>query len=468
MRGPLRAGLLLLILALAACTPRARTPASPQIAAHADEDVWITILHFNDVYEITPVGGGRWGGPARVATLRRQLLARNPRTLTVLAGDLLSPSALGTASVAGRRVDGQQMVATLNALGLDYATFGNHEFDLPEAAFRQRLRESRFQWLSVNVSAAGDSALPNVVHHVIRRFAIGPRDTLRVALFGVTMDRDQAAYAPIAYPLPPAEREAQLLRDSADIVIAVTHLPLAQDIALADASPGIDLILGGHEHENLEVRRGARFIPIAKADANVRTVFVHELHYGLRSHKLDIASHLVSISDSIPDDPATLAVVQDWVERAYDGFRQLGFKPEVVVARSPVALDGLRASVRVDTTVLTAEIARAMQHEATGAEAALYNAGSIRVDDVLPAGPVTQYDVIRVLPFGGLVVLTEMRGSLLRRVLEQGLRNRGGGGFLQYTGIAHGAADGWSINDQPLDDARIYRVALTRLSAHRA
>ena len=41
------------------------------------------------------------------------------------------------------------------------------------------------------------------------------------------------------------------------------------------------------------------------------------------------------------------------------------------------------------------------------AEAAFFNAGSIRIDDVLAPGPITQYDVIRVLPFGGAVVEVE-------------------------------------------------------------
>ncbi len=44
---------------------------------------------------------------------------RNPRTLTLLAGDALSPSALGTARVNGEPLAGRQMVAVLNRLGLD-------------------------------------------------------------------------------------------------------------------------------------------------------------------------------------------------------------------------------------------------------------------------------------------------------------------------------------------------------------
>ncbi|MCP6769728.1 hypothetical protein NL529_33265, partial [Klebsiella pneumoniae] len=79
----------------------------------------------NDLYEITPISGGHEGGMARFATLRAQLLRQNRNTYTILAGDFLSPSVLGTALNNGQPIAGAQMVAMLNAVGLDYATFGN-------------------------------------------------------------------------------------------------------------------------------------------------------------------------------------------------------------------------------------------------------------------------------------------------------------------------------------------------------
>ena len=45
--------------------------AAPAHAQQRARPVTFTILHFNDVYEITPVEGGRAGGLARVAPLPR-------------------------------------------------------------------------------------------------------------------------------------------------------------------------------------------------------------------------------------------------------------------------------------------------------------------------------------------------------------------------------------------------------------
>ena len=85
------------------------------------------------------------------------------------------------------------------------------------------------------------------------------------------------------------------------------------------------------------------------------------------------------------------------------------------------------------------------------------NSGSIRLDDVLPSGPITEYDVIRLLPFGGKVVEVEMAGALLQQVLEQGDKNRGIGGFLLRANAEAGAG-GWTIGGAPLDARRRYRV----------
>jgi 5'-nucleotidase len=91
-------------------------------------------------------------------------------------------------------------------------------------------------------------------------------------------------------------------------------------------------------------------------------------------------------------------------------------------------------------------------------ELALFNGGSIRVDDVLPAGPLTEYDVIRVLPFGGTVLTVDIAGATLDSVLTQGLANRGTGGFLQHYGVSQAPDGSWLVNGRALDRTRTYRM----------
>ncbi len=89
----------------------------------------------------------------------------------------------------------------------------------------------------------------------------------------------------------------------------------------------------------------------------------------------------------------------------------------------------------------------------------VFNGGAIRIDDLLPAGPITQYDVIRILPFGGKVLSVEMPGSLIKRVLTQGQANRGTGGFLQTANVTQNQ-QAWLINGRAIVDTQTYRVAV--------
>jgi 5'-nucleotidase len=450
----MRYALLVLVLLGLGC----RTPYVPGSAPVQEPVVTVTVLQFNDVYEITPVGGGREGGLARVAALRRQLLAENPNVLTVLAGDFFSPSALGTARVEGQRLDGRQMVAVLNTLGLDVATFGNHEFDLSEQAFHQRLAESRFSWVSTNVSDTLGNPFPGTRRYRILPFRTGTR-TVRVGLLAVTLDSNRKPYVRYADPVASLRAHLHALRDSADVWVALTHLGIEQDIALAEAVPELDLLLGGHEHENIHVLRGGDFTPIAKADANVRSVYVHTLRFDPATARLTVDSRFVPVTDAVPEDPVVKAEVERWVALAYAGFRAQGFDPNAVVATSSTAFDGRESVVRNQSNALTDLMAQAVLAEGAGADLALFNGGSIRIDDVLMPGAITQYDVIRLLPFGGPVLTVSMSGRLLARVLDQGLANRGTGGYLHTANVVRDSA-GWRIQGASVDPERRYTVAL--------
>ena len=97
-----------------------------------DGKISFTILQLNDVYEISSIQGGKYGGMARVETVHQELVAKNKNTLLVMAGDFLNPSLLGTMKHEGVRVRGKQMIEVMNAMSFDLVAFGNHEFDIPK------------------------------------------------------------------------------------------------------------------------------------------------------------------------------------------------------------------------------------------------------------------------------------------------------------------------------------------------
>ena len=85
------------------------------------EPVTITVLHTNDVYEISPKDGQ--GGLAELMTLLKRERAAAEHSITTFGGDLISPSVLSGLT------QGTQMVDLYNQLGTDIAVLGNHDFD---------------------------------------------------------------------------------------------------------------------------------------------------------------------------------------------------------------------------------------------------------------------------------------------------------------------------------------------------
>lgn len=421
-----------------------------------DATIKFNLIQINDVYEIMPVS--KEGGMAKVATVFNAYKRVNPNTFMVIAGDFFSPSALGTARVNGERLAGKQMVAMLNAIPLYLATFGNHEFDISEAQFNQRMQESQFGWVSSNVWNAQGERIPKTEPHRIQVIESGDQK-VRVGYFGVTIPSNPATYVKYTDFMEETAKQVRELRPKVDVLIAITHLAYEDDIKIAKSFPEIDMIIGGHEHEMHRIEI-ASLPGIYKADANARSVFVHEFGFDPLTRKLQKKSTLRRLTTDLPEDPAVKAEVDKWVGIAFDGFRKDGFNPESKVADVPIALDGHEASVRNKPTELTKIIADGMLAAAQGSEIAIYNGGSIRIDDMIQPGEVTEYDVIRILPFGGKIVSIKVKGAFLKRILAQGIANKGQGGYLQTAGVTY-------EGDQPMhkgaaiDDSRDYVIAIS-------
>ncbi len=453
--------LILLVLTVWLFTGCQALPRSLAPAHRGADVVHVTLLHMNDVYEIVPLDGGRSGGLARVATLRQRLVERNPNSLLLLGGDVFSPSAIGIAKVDGHRLAGRPMLSVLNAVGVDYATFGNHEFDLKRGELLEYLADSRFEWVSSNVTDPEGHAMPGVVRDEIVTFENAAGERFRLGMFGLTLDSNRADYVRYADPVESARKAIRRLESKGvDFIIALTHQAIEDDEALLERFPAIDLVLGGHEHDNFQRwRGGGRLRPILKADANARSLYRVDLYFDASTGEVRVETAIVPVDERIPLDPSVDEVVRSWMGVAFDAYRRQGLDPARVVARTDLPLDGRSKVVRASANGLTSLIADSMRRAYAQADLSVFNSGSIRIDDIVPPGELTFYDLIRILPYGGQVALVEIDGALLAEILEQGVRNRGTGGFLQWSGVER-TADGWRIAGRALSTDRRYTVAM--------
>lgn len=412
----LRPALLVLVLAaalLAGCA---------SLSARDADLVRITLLQVNDLYVLEPVDGGQRGGIARLATLVSEARRENPNTVFVLAGDTLSPS------IESRVLRGAQMVAALNAIGLDLATFGNHEFDFGPDVLRERMAESKFVWLSSNVmDRPSGRVFGGAPPDLLLTF-----DGLAVGFLGLTTPETAWVSSPgpdVVFGDPRVtgrEAVSRLRARGAKLLVAITHQEMAADRALAVAA-GPDVILGGHEHEPLIAEEGKTLI--TKAGSDARYLVQVDLWVAQDGRLVERSWTFREVSRRVRPDPAVEALVRSYAKR-------LGQDLDVVVGRTAVDLEAHSGKLTTEETNLGDFVADVMR-ERLQSDVALVNGGAIRGNRTVPVGPLTRRDVGSLVPFANVVMKLEMTGRELRQALEHGLAqaDRQGGGFLQVSGV---------------------------------
>jgi 5'-nucleotidase len=414
----------------------------------------VTFLQMNDVYTMVPIDG--LGGLARVATQKQQLAAAGRTPYLVMAGDFLGPS------VASSVFKGEQMIAALNAAGLDLATLGNHEFDFGDDVLIERMKEARFEWVVSNVVDTNTGQpLGGAAPYLVKTFG-----ALKVGFLGLCLDTeeitaDKLKHSRIVDPLVAAAQYLPILkREGAAVIVAVTHLAFATDRALVEKFPEIDLVIGGHEHflitstENrtLISKAGSDAKALARIDVNRRPEGTVERFY-----------ELLPVTSAIPDDPRTAAVIASYESR-------LSSELENVVGTARVPLDGISQHLRSAETNLGDVVADAMRAEA-GADLVIINSGSIRGNRIFPPGPLRRRTLIEMHPFDNVIVKLSMPGRVVLQALNAGMEKlpAAAGMFPQVSGMTlvvdAKAPPGDRVRDvrvngQPLQMDRMYTVGI--------
>src|SRR5215212_1337404 len=401
-----------------ATAPAPTTSPSTEVSATSGPPP-LRFLLINDVYFGDTVRNGT-GGLARVAWLRDSLAKTGPITF-VLAGDFFSPSLLS------KWYRGEQMLEQLNAAGIDRVTFGNHEFELDRDTLISRIASSKFNWTSANCMQASGEPFPGV-----SRWDTSTINGTKVGVFGVTLVADYRRYVKCFNADSAAHDAIRALKVAgAQVVYGLTHQTLQADSALLRREPALDFILGGHEHEWHRILIGGK--RLIKADANSRTAqFLTLTHLDNGWVQGD---RLIEIDRSIPMQSATQAIVQRWQDSLV---KRLG--PEKTVATTTFALDGRDAANRAQESPLGDVVQDAIRL-GTGADAAIMNAGTMRIDDVIPAGPITNYQIesIFLFPDETRIMVFPIKGSRLREILEHGVARTsvGKGAYLQVSGLKY-------------------------------
>ncbi len=450
----------------------------------------LTILHMNDFHARHEPADGRavtcrlaagsppvrpdcFGGAARLASAiaaeRAAAEADGRQVLLVDAGDQFQGSLFYTAW------RGDVELAVMHALGTEAMALGNHEFDHGPANLARFVRAARFPVLSANADAAADPDLAGLVpaHLLLEKAG------LRIGLVGVTTPATAVISAPGPHvrftdPAAALARSAAALRaEGATLVVALSHLGLDEDMALAGHVPGVDVLVGGHTHTLLSDSEPGAAGPAHQAVSGPagRAIIVQAAAFGRYLGRLDLdiaadgtvlayGGDCRHVGLALPEEPRVAAIVAGYAAKL-DGVRLR------VVGRAAVAVGN--TTCRVGECALGSFIADAMLASVQGADVALMNAGGIRTG--LPEGEITLGDVLTMLPFGNTMATLKLSGADLQAAVANGLARLGAGAFPQVAGMritwnplaAPGArlvalevagAGGYA----PVDPARLYRV----------
>ena len=408
----------------------------------ADGKKTFTILHTNDLHsnligmapatDYTPFtlnDDNTRGGFARLATLiAKQKAARaglGP-VLVLDAGDY----SMGTAFAAATRETGCEL-QLLARMGCDVTTFGNHDFDLgPDGTAQAIAVAAEAGHVPVVVASntdftANDPTLAGLQQlardGVVRRYFVIDRGGMCFGIFGLLGKEAQfytggAGAAKFSDSIEAAREMVKVLRETekVDVIIALSHGGMekgkdgrftdGEDVRIAVAVPGIDVVIGAHSHTAL-------YAPVM---VNGRTPVVQTGKYGenlgelvisLDGGKLTVDSYkLIPVDDTIAGDQAIADEIAKFKKTVTEvAFASRGYNIDQPLAVAPRDLANTFTDIAAGT--ILANLCTDAFRSATEADLSFTANGMMRSGLIRgKSGVQTVYDVFAVAPLGAGVV----------------------------------------------------------------
>ncbi|HSL93102.1 MAG TPA: 5'-nucleotidase C-terminal domain-containing protein [Bacillota bacterium] len=393
------------------------------VATAEDADVTLVIFHTNDVHSRLE-SSTSYVGHAKISTIVQAEKDLGANVLLLDAGDAVHGQSIANLS------SGAAVIEVMNAAGYDAMTPGNHDFNYGQARLIELAEFADFPILAANVlKSDGTPFLPG---YIIREF-----DGIKVAIFGLvtpeTLFKTHPKNVAGLTFVDPAKVAAEMfttLEGQADFIIALSHLGQDGDFTstmVAEAAPGIDLIIDGHSHDKGVLTVGETIIVQTGEYANN----LGRIDITFAADGTTIEASLIAAADvvDVAADQMVLDIIAHYKE-------QVSAVQSIVIGSTAVHLEGDRAFARTTEINLGNLITDAML-KLSGADLALTNGGGIRAS--IPIGEITRKHVFDVLPFGNLIVVKEVTGQTIMDMLEFSSRlyPAQNGGFLQAAGITY-------------------------------
>jgi len=364
------------------------------------------------------------GGIARIATLIREIEDENPGTVAVVfSGDALSDTYFH--AFKGRAVYG-----LMSDAGWEISIFGNHEFDKGPQQLANALKSADFEFLCTDLAVEG-----TVLDSLCVPYLIEDYDGLRVGFFSLVTEGLPYLSSPAdveltghnAYAALHAVRE--LRERGAQVVVALTHIGLEEDIKVAREIPGIDIIFGGHSHSYVEkpIRVGGTYVvPGGYGGTHLMRIDLTTDHAG----RMDVEGVRYAM---LPVDSGTAAAAD--IDERLTVFRD-SLPEAIVLGRTEVAWDLSSSAVRGGESTV-ANLVNDRMRDKFGVDIVMNNAGAFRGKKVYEPGPVTDVMLRSIDEFRNDAIMLTLDGRHLKEILERSAANFGEGGLLHASGLRY-------------------------------
>jgi len=371
---------------------------------------------------------------------------------------------------------GRPAIAALNALAIDAAAIGNHEFDWTVDTLRARMAEARYRFVAANITDSAGTARPDWAEP----FTVIERGGVRVAVIGLALPATPETTSPknvrgLAFGdgARALRRVLPQARAAGDYVIVVAHVgafcdgdaaaaPLGPtachgeivDLARGLDSGSVDLIVSGHTHSLVNtVVNGIPIVQARSSGAGIAVVDFVRVSGAAGVRREARARIDTPYADRIRLDPALV-----------DALRLSRLSVSTITER-PVARFGTELRRTGDEYGLGRLIADAQRNVAK-ADVALVNNGGIRAD--VAAGLATYGDLYRVEPFQNRLMRLAVSGKVLKQALEHALTGDGPNAHVAGIVVWYDAGKRAGrrikrlqlVNGKGVDDGRTYTLAV--------
>ncbi|EPS35478.1 hypothetical protein H072_11142 [Dactylellina haptotyla CBS 200.50] len=371
----------------------------------------IRLIHFNDVYNIGASTREPVGGAARFISLVKHYrdaeeFKDQPGLLVFFSGDAYNPSLESTVT------KGKHMPPILNAIGIDAACAGNHDFDYSPENFAHLSKLCNFPWLAANLYLDG-KPIGDCRHTTM----LTTTDGIKVGVIGLVEEEWIATVnsippnveyrdaAEVAKELVPKLREA-----GAEMIVVVSHSREPNDIKLAKELPEglIDIILGGHDHHYAhQIVNGTPVLRSGTDFKNLSYLTARRKPSG-KGWDFDILKR--DITSEVKEDEEAAKIVNDLSGA-------LKAKMEKPIGITSVPLDSRFTVVRTQESNIGNFSCDVMRYF-YDTDCALMAAGTIRGDVIYEPGIIRIKDLLDCFPFQDPCVVIKISGEKIIGALE--------------------------------------------------